>query len=96
VNTQALSQATNAATSNSSTTPTNQLGPDSFMKLLIAQLQAQDPTNPLDPTTFMTQLVQFNMLDQISQIRNLIANGASVTGQSSQTSTPTQPVAQGN
>ena len=91
MNIQSLSQtASSSATSSSSTTPNNQLGPDSFMKLMIAQLQAQDPTNPLDPSQFMSQLVQFNTLDQITQIHTLIANGASTTGQSGQTTTPTQ------
>ena len=90
MNIQSPSQTTNSTstTNNSSSTgPNNQLNSNAFMKLMIAQLQAQDPTNPLDPSTFMTQLVQFNTLDQITQIHNLIANGASVPGQSSPTST---------
>ena len=43
-----------------------------FMQLLVAQLQNQDPTNPVDPTTFTSQLVQFNMLDQLSQINQTL------------------------
>jgi flagellar basal-body rod modification protein FlgD len=39
-----------------------------FMKLLTAQLQNQSPLDPVDPMQFTTQLVQFNMLDQLTQI----------------------------
>ncbi len=54
------------------------LGGDSstFMKLLMTQLQAQDPMSPMDTNTFVSQLVQFNTLDQITQIRELIQSAA--------------------
>jgi flagellar basal-body rod modification protein FlgD len=45
----------------------------SFMTLLTTELQAQDPSNPLDPNQFVNQLVQFNVLDQLIQIRSLLA-----------------------
>ena len=45
---------------------------DMFMKLLTAELQNQSPINPVDPMQFTSQLVQFNMLDQLSQIRSLL------------------------
>jgi flagellar basal-body rod modification protein FlgD len=45
-----------------------------FMKLLVAQLQNQSPLNPVDPTQFTSQLVQFNMLDQLSQINQTLTN----------------------
>ncbi len=45
-----------------------------FMKLLTAQLQNQDPLNPVDPTEFTSQLVQFNMLDQLTQINQTLTN----------------------
>jgi flagellar basal-body rod modification protein FlgD len=43
-----------------------------FLKLLVAQLQNQSPLSPVDPTQFTSQLVQFNMLDQLSQINNTL------------------------
>ena len=45
---------------------------DTFLKLLTAQLQNQDPLNPMDPTEFVGQLTQFSELEQsISQSRSL-------------------------
>ena len=45
---------------------------DMFMKLLTAELKNQSPISPVDPMQFTSQLVQFNMLDQLSQIRSLL------------------------
>jgi flagellar basal-body rod modification protein FlgD len=45
---------------------------DSFLTLLTAQLKSQDPTQPQDPTAFVGQLVQFNSLEQLLQIRDLL------------------------
>jgi flagellar basal-body rod modification protein FlgD len=35
-----------------------------FLKLLVAQMQHQDPTQPQDGTQFVTQLAQFSSLEQ--------------------------------
>jgi flagellar basal-body rod modification protein FlgD len=45
-----------------------------FLQLLVAQLQNQSPLDPVDPTQFTSQLVQFNMLDQLTQINNTLTN----------------------
>ena len=39
-----------------------------FLQLLTAQLENQSPIDPVDPTQFTSQLVQFNMLDELTQI----------------------------
>lgn len=44
------------------------MGKDDFMKLLMAQLQHQDPTKPMDHQAFGTQLAQFSQLEQLSNI----------------------------
>jgi flagellar basal-body rod modification protein FlgD len=44
------------------------LGKDAFLKLLITQLQNQDPLNPADSTEFTAQLAQFSSLEQLSNI----------------------------
>ena len=40
-----------------------------FLKLLVAQMQNQDPTQPADGTQFVAQLAQFSSLEQQLQMR---------------------------
>ena len=42
----------------------NTLNYNNFLKLLVAQLQNQDPTNPADPTSFVSQLASFSAVEQ--------------------------------
>lgn len=39
-----------------------------FLKLLVAQLQHQDPLNPMDDTAFVSQLAQFTQLETLNNI----------------------------
>ncbi|MBU6247481.1 MAG: hypothetical protein KGN77_06965 [Xanthomonadaceae bacterium] len=58
-----------------------------FLKLMTAQLQAQDPTHPVDNTQFVSQMAQFSQLqstqDMVSSVQTLNAtvNGALQTSQ---------------
>ncbi len=45
-----------------------------FLQLLTAQLENQSPLDPVDPTQFTDQLVEFNMLDQLTQMNNTLTN----------------------
>jgi flagellar basal-body rod modification protein FlgD len=48
-----------AAAAGSNATGLNQLdNSQTFLQLLVAQLENQDPTNPTDPTSFMTEIAQ--------------------------------------
>jgi flagellar basal-body rod modification protein FlgD len=44
------------------------LGKDDFLKLLIGQMQNQDPLSPSDPSEQMGQMTQFSILEQISNL----------------------------
>lgn len=45
-------------------TPSNSLGQNEFLKLLVAKLENQDPLNPAQDTEFIEQLATFSSLEQ--------------------------------
>jgi flagellar basal-body rod modification protein FlgD len=62
---------------------------DTFLKLLVAQIQNQDPTNPTDPVQFVGQLTQYSELEQLMQINSGVSNLTSAADASGAvTSTP--------
>ena len=56
------------AESSASTRNTGELGKDDFLKLLITQVQNQDPLNPSTDTEFIAQLAQFSSLEQMQNL----------------------------
>ncbi len=46
----------------------DELGKDEFMKLLITQMENQDPLEPADNTEFIAQLAQFSSLEGITNM----------------------------
>lgn len=48
--------------------PFGGLGPDSFLKLLVAQLRYQNPMSPQDPTAMMGQVAQFTQVEKLNQL----------------------------
>ena len=70
------------SSSGSAGTPGKNLG-DQFMQLLTTQLENQSPLNPVDPSQFTSQLVQFNMLDQLAQINQTLATAFGSAGSTS-------------
>ncbi|MCE5249604.1 hypothetical protein LLG96_05220 [bacterium] len=75
---------TTEETTASSTLNTETLGKDDFLKLLLAQMQNQDPLNPADNTEFVAQLAQFSTLEQLttmnSSLTEMIDLNSSITG----------------
>lgn len=62
----------------------DEVGKDVFLKLMVAQLQHQNPLEPADGIAFVTQLAQFNQLEQsmgmrenLEAIREVLTAGAS-------------------
>lgn len=48
------------------------LGQEEFLKILLSQLQYQDPLKPLDNQQFIAQMAQFSSLAQTSQMNERI------------------------
>ena len=44
------------------------MGKETFLKLLVTQLEHQDPLSPMDNTEFLAQLAQFSMLEGINNL----------------------------
>lgn len=48
----------------------NDLDRDAFLRLLMTQLQFQDPLNPMEDTDFIAQLAQFSALEQMQNMNS--------------------------
>jgi flagellar basal-body rod modification protein FlgD len=51
------------------TNPASQLGENDFLKLLVAQLQYQDPMSPTDNNEFMQEQAQFSTVEGINNLQ---------------------------
>ncbi|MFS0688095.1 flagellar hook assembly protein FlgD [Sporosarcina sp. 179-K 8C2 HS] len=58
------------------------MGKDAFMKILIAQLQNQDPTNPMKDNEFIAQMAQFSSLEQTMNLASAFEKFAEAQNQS--------------
>ena len=50
----------------------SELGSDVFLRLLVTQLQSQDPTNPTENEDFVAQLAQFTTLEETTNTNALL------------------------
>ena len=62
-----------SATPDTFTNPSSTLNQADFLKLLVAQIQYQDPMNPQSDTQMAAQMAQFTTLQQATQSTNSLA-----------------------
>ena len=56
------------------------LGKEEFLKLLVTQLEYQDPLDPMDNTQFVAQLAQFSSLEQMQNLNTSFEKMISTQG----------------
>jgi flagellar basal-body rod modification protein FlgD len=61
-----------AGSATTSTTANKSLGKQDFLKLLMAQLQNQDPMKPMDDTQMVAQMAQFSALEATQALQQTI------------------------
>jgi flagellar basal-body rod modification protein FlgD len=64
--TEATAAASSSSTSSTAlpSNPNGTLGDDTFLQLMVTQLQDQDPLNPTDTSSYLSELAQFTSLEQ--------------------------------
>jgi flagellar basal-body rod modification protein FlgD len=87
------SSGTSSSTSGTSASSLQQ----TFLNLLVTELQNQDPTAPVDPTAMVGQLVSLNQLDQLISINSTLSSLVpSSTAAGSSTQSAAKPAVSGS
>jgi flagellar basal-body rod modification protein FlgD len=81
----ATSATTNTTGASPLTTKADAVGRDAFLKLLVTQLQHQNPLEPQPDGEFLAQLAQFSSLESLQDIQQDMAALRSLVEQQSAT-----------
>lgn len=52
-----------------------EMGQDAFLKLLMAEMQNQDPMNPMDSKETVAQMAQFSTVEQLTKVSESVKKG---------------------
>jgi flagellar basal-body rod modification protein FlgD len=77
----ASSAAAPASSSSAAASSTADVNEDTFLQLLVSELENQDPTNPTDGTEFVTQLAEFQ---QLTTTMNMATSVSGIQGDTDQ------------
>jgi flagellar basal-body rod modification protein FlgD len=88
--TAAAAAASTAQSTGAVSNPNGTLGQNDFLKLMIAQLQAQNPLQPANTNEFMSELAQFTQVEQITNLAaaNELSSAVSLIGRTVVYSSP--------
>jgi flagellar basal-body rod modification protein FlgD len=86
---------TSGSSTSGTTLPASLTSESTFLQLLVAQIQNQDPLNPTDSIQFISQLVQFSQLEQEIGINQGVQTLVGDVGTTSSTN-PKQPAGTGS
>jgi flagellar basal-body rod modification protein FlgD len=75
-----------ASSQNSNIASLNGVNADTFLQLLVSELQNQDPDNPTDPTQFLTQTAEFEEVEELNAVQTSVTGLVSAQQSSSATS----------
>ncbi len=70
-----------APPNSTSSTPSSNVNQTDFMKLLVTQLQNQDPLNPVDDQQFIAQMAQLSSLEATNQLASQVGQMVSTQQQ---------------
>ena len=70
----------NSSQVKSATGVNNALDRDAFLKLMVTQLQYQDPLDPQDNSEYVAELAQFSALEQMTNVSDGITNVTKLVG----------------
>ena len=68
------------ATQTKETKKNDDLGKETFLQLLVTQLQNQDPLDPQDNSSYIAELAQFSSLEQMTNVAKSLEDLGKVVG----------------